>query len=155
MLLEKKKEVTPTRDGYLMAFMMLLVLGKNRSNGLGFGGLRKDVEKELKALDIVDDSGEVIEPDDEQRKAWRDLARAYIESCLSAGNNYGTIFGLIRRKDSSVAYRMAEDFDAVTRKAPEAAGFEDKVKEFKKEVFSVFMSEVEGGAEYLERAQGR
>lgn len=121
---EKKKA-----DLFIRAFMMINVAFKNDLHGFSPNAGKRDLEKNLRQLGVLD-----YERDDLLRAEWRDMAHTYLESCLKS-REYGSAFsGLIHPSDERVAHMIIEDIDTTLRMAPARFKYEEECRE----LFEIF-----------------
>ncbi len=144
---EKKKA-----DLFIRAFMMINVAFKNNLHGTSLNDEKKELEKNLKQLGVLG-----FERDDLLREEWKDLAKVYLNSCLTSHQYRSALSGMITLSDEKVAHMIIEDIDTVLRKAPARYGYEEDCRELLEIFRDTYFDMVEDGHkiwdEHMEKAR--
>lgn len=79
---------------------------------------------------------------------WVSFAKFYITSCSQDRTYCSTLFRIIPIKDETVAEKLADEIDQVTRRYPKLLHLEDFFLPFRKTVSTVFCQMIENGEKY-------
>lgn len=132
----KKKKA----DLFIRAFMMINVACKNNLHGTSLNDEKKELEKNLKQLGVIG-----FERDDLLRDEWKDLAKVYLNSCLTSHQYRSALSGMITLSDEKVAHMIIEDIDTVLRRAPARYGYEEDCRELLEIFRDTYLDMVEDG----------
>ena len=147
-LLHKRFEDKKTKDGirpdrFMRAFMTILI---SKNDSIGFWNqkrLEKELRKNLEEFGVLN-----YEYDKFLEAEWADFACTYIASCLESKTYSSTLFGMVHVKDSTVALKIADDIDQVTRVIPASFNLEEECKKLHEIMVTVYKNEIDGGIEY-------
>lgn len=143
--LEQGKE--PERDGFIAAWMMLLIVGRSGVNFLNRKKLKKDIETQLNALGILNCSTDPAL----LAREWESFASLWIETCVRDRTYTSTAFGMFHLKDDRLAGKIAAEIDEATRLIPAKFGYEKECADFRAVVVRCFEQSIENGGYYWQK----
>lgn len=144
---ELKNGKQPERDGFIAAWMMLLIVGRSGVNFLNRKKLKKDIETQLNALGILNCSTDTAL----LAREWESFAALWIETCVQDRTYTSTAFGMFRLKDDRLASKIAAEIDEATRLIPAKFGYEAECADFRTVVIRCFEQRIENGAYYWQK----
>ena len=144
---ELKNRKQPERDGFIAAWMMLLIVGRSGVNFLNRKKLKKDIETQLNALGILNCSTDTAL----LAREWESFAALWIETCVQDRTYTSTAFGMFRLKDDRLASKIAAEIDEATRLIPAKFGYEAECADFRTVVIRCFEQRIENGAYYWQK----
>lgn len=142
-----KKKNTDT-DNFMHAWTMI-----KASSAAGVSRFQKkqkqnELKKYMADLGILD----FIEaPKEEQeiiKAEWASFTRLYITYCTNNKTYCSTLFGLISVKEETIAEKLADEIDLVTRRYPQSLNLSDFFIPFRKVVSEVYLQMIENGQKY-------
>ncbi len=143
---ELEKGKAPEKDGFIAAWMMLLIIGRSGVNFLNRKKLTREIREQLAGLGIFDG-----QPDECLIREWESFASLWIETCVKDRTYTSTAFGMFHMKDERLALKIAGEIDEATRLIPAKFGFEADCISFRETVVRVFQQRIENGAYYWQR----
>lgn len=144
---ELKNGKQPERDGFIAAWMMLLIVGRSGVNFLNRKKLKKDIETQLNALGILNCSTDPAL----LTREWESFASLWIETCVQDRTYTSTAFGMFHLKDDRLAGKIAAEIDEATRLIPAKFGYEAECAAFRAVVVRSFEQRIENGGYYWQR----
>ena len=127
-------------DLFVRAFMMINVAFRNNLHGISLNDEKKELEKNLRQLGVLG-----FERDELLREEWKDLAKVYLNSCLTSHQYRSALSGMITLSDERVAHMIIEDIDTVLRRAPARYGYEEECLELLNIFKDMYIAMVEDG----------
>lgn len=122
LLGEEKREINDVQRRYIAAWMNILIDGRA---AVGFWN-RKRIEAKLKSSYRELGIDEKNEPaSTAQLEEWRSFAQLWIETCVRDRTYSSTAFGMFHLRDESLAKKIAEELDEVSRGIPMRIGISD------------------------------
>lgn len=135
-------------DSFLHAWMMIMAA---HAAGVSIFGKKKS-ERELKRLlsdlCVLDYPADTPEAKEVLTAEWQNFAAVLISSCAGSKAYCSTLFGMVPIKSETVAKKMAEEIDLVTRRYPALFGMESSILPFRQIVADVFCQKIEHGSTY-------
>ena len=149
---EKTKRGRMRRDGFVAAWMDILITGR-QGNGL-FSGRRNQtrLRKDLEDLGVLN-----CEEDAFLHEEWENFAKAWLEMCATDRNYTTAAFGFFHLQDESIAAKIARELDDVTRKIPEQMDVcrsdeeRRRLENFRNAVLNVYADNIEDGRNIFNR----
>ncbi len=144
---ELKNGKQPERDGFIAAWMMLLIVGRSGVNFLNRKKLKKDIETQLNVLGILNCSTDPAL----LAREWESFATLWIETCVKDRTYTSTAFGMFHLKDDRLAGKIAAEIDEATRLIPAKFGYEAECADFRAVVIRSFEQRIENGGYYWQK----
>ena len=114
-LLEKRYGKDGKNDAFMKAWMMIKASGAAGISFFNKRHLQKELKQYMKDLCLLE-----YAPENETEQAvllteWENFAKVLLASCTGSKTYCSTLFGIVPIKDASVARKIAEEIDFVTR----------------------------------------
>ena len=95
----------------------------------------------------------VYAPENETEQAvllteWENFAKVLLASCTGSKTYCSTLFGIVPIKDASVARKIAEEIDFVTRTYPQKLELADEFAPFREVMVNTYCNMIENGSSY-------
>ena len=147
-LLEKRYGKDKKSDAFMKAWMMIKASGAAGISFFNKRHLQKELKQYMKDLCLLD-----YTPENETERAilpneWENFAKVLLASCTGCKTYCSTFFGIVPIKDASVARKIAEEIDFVTRTYPEKLEFADEFAPFREIMVNTYCNMIENGRSY-------
>lgn len=147
-IFKKKRFPDGKSDSFMRAWMMICASG---ASGISIFN-KKHLTKELRQYmqDLCLTGYDLLPPEEKAQLSseWEDFAITLFSTCVESKTYCSTLFGLIPVKDASVARKLAEEIDFVTRIYPAALSCEDDFLPFRSVMIQCYCSRIENGSAY-------
>ena len=133
-----------------------LDLRKNPAIQIGAAGisffnkrhLQKELKQYMKDLCLLE-----YAPENETEQTillaeWENFAKVLLASCTGSKTYCSTLFGIVPIKDASVARKIAEEIDFVTRTYPQKLELADEFAPFREVMVNTYCNMIENGSSY-------
>ena len=147
-LLEKRYGKDKKSDAFMKAWMMIKASGAAGISFFNKRHLQKELKQYMKDLCLLD-----YTPENETERAillneWKNFAKVLLASCTGCKTYCSTFFGIVPIKDASVARKIAEEIDFVTRTYPEKLELADEFAPFREIMVNTYCNMIENGRSY-------
>ena len=147
-LLEKRYGKDKKSDAFMKAWMMIKASGAAGISFFNKRHLQKELKQYMKDLCLLD-----YTPENETERAillneWENFAKVLLASCTGCKTYCSTFFGIVPIKDASVARKIAEEIDFVTRTYPEKLELADEFVPFREIMVNTYCNMIENGRSY-------
>ena len=115
---------------------------------LDFHRFQKELKQYMKDLCLLE-----YAPENETEQAvllteWENFAKVLLASCTGSKTYCSTLFGIVPIKDASVARKIAEEIDFVTRTYPQKLELADEFAPFREVMVNTYCNMIENGSSY-------
>lgn len=139
-----------TADAFMHAWMMMKATTAQSVSFFQKKHLQREWKNCLKELCLI----EYIPESDAEKEVlideWTDFARSFLISCTGSRGYRSTLFGILPMKDDSVAMKIAEEIQLVTRTFPEKLGMEAEMEPFREILVDTYLQMISQGEIYWE-----
>lgn len=147
-LLEKRYGKSGKTDAFMRAWMMIKASGSAGISFLNKRHLQKELKQYLQDLCLLG-----YETENETEHAmlvaeWENFAAVFLASCTGSKAYCSTLFSLVPIKDATVAKKIAEEIDFVTRRYPEKLALSEAFQPFRQVMADTYCKLIENGATY-------
>ena len=109
---------------------------------------KKELKQYMKDLCLLE-----YAPENETEQAvllteWENFAKVLLASCTGSKTYCSTLFGIVPIKDASVARKIAEEIDFVTRTYPQKLELADEFAPFREVMVNTYCNMIENGSSY-------
>ena len=109
---------------------------------------QKELKQYMKDLCLLE-----YAPENETEQAvllteWENFAKVLLASCTGSKTYCSTLFGIVPIKDASVARKIAEEIDFVTRTYPQKLELADEFAPFREVMVNTYCNMIENGSSY-------
>lgn len=130
-LLEKRYGKDGKSDSFMKAWMMIKASGAAGISFFNKRHLQKELKQYMKDLCLLE-----YAPENETEQTillaeWENFAKVLLASCTGSKTYCSTLFGIVPIKDASVARKIAEEIDFVTRTYPQKLELADEFAPFR------------------------
>ena len=151
-LLEKRYKITDKKNRTIDTFMRAWTMIKAAdATGVNFFQKRyqkRELEKLMVDLCLLD-SPVTSEAEQSVLEAeWAAFARFYIITCTGSKAYCSTLFGIVPIRDTSVASKIADEIDLVTRRYPASLNLADSFIPLRKVFSEIYCKMIENGIDY-------
>ena len=136
-LLEKRYGKDGKSDVFMKAWMMIKASGAAGISFFNKRHLQKELKQYMKDLCLL---GYAPENETEQT--------VLLASCTGSKTYCSTLFGIVPIKDASVARKIAEEIDFVTRTYPQKLELADEFAPFREVMVNTYCNMIENGSSY-------
>ena len=147
-LLEKRYGKDGKSDAFMKAWMMIKASGAAGISFINKRHLQKELKQYMKDLCLLE-----YAPENETEQAvllteWENFAKVLLASCTGSKTYCSTLFGIVPIKDASVARKIAEEIDFVTRTYPQKLELADEFAPFREVMVNTYCNMIENGSSY-------
>ncbi len=147
-LLEKRYGKDGKSDAFMKAWMMIKASGAAGISFFNKRHLQKELKQYMKDLCLLE-----YAPENETEQAvllteWENFAKVLLASCTGSKTYCSTLFGIVPIKDASVARKIAEEIDFVTRTYPQKLELADEFAPFREVMVNTYCNMIENGSSY-------
>lgn len=147
-LLEKRFGTDMKSDAFMRAWMMIKASGAAGISFLNKRHLQKELKQYMNDLCLLGYQPE-DEPEHAMRSAeWKNFAHVFLMSCTGSKTYCSTLFGIVPVKDATVAKKIAEEIDFVTRVYPAKLSLEEPFLPFREIMVRTYCETIENGDVY-------
>lgn len=135
-------------DAFMHAWMMIKA---SAASGVSFFTKKRLQHELLSYMEELCLSGYEPEcPEEKQMllEEWNDFARQFIASCVGSRAYCSTLFGFVPIKDATVAKKLAEEIDLVTRNYPARLGCAEAFLPLREIMVHNYCQMIENGDSY-------
>lgn len=130
-------------DKFMRGWMMIRISDKEKLSFINKKHQEKELRRNLAELCVLDcPENPFLEEE------YQDFARTWIHTCVDSSSYKSTMFGMVQASDRNIAFRMANEIDAVTRTVPAQFGLEDSCRTLRTVMVREFISSIENGEQY-------
>jgi len=132
----------------MKAWMMIKASGAAGISFFNKRHLQKELKQYMKDLCLLE-----YAPENETEQAvllteWENFAKVLLASCTGSKTYCSTLFGIVPIKDASVARKIAEEIDFVTRTYPQKLELADEFAPFREVMVNTYCNMIENGSSY-------
>lgn len=135
-------------DYFMRAWMMIRASGASGISIFNKKHLKKELKQYMQDLCLSDYTLRTPAEKELLSSEWEDFAGTLFSTCAESKAYCSTLFGLIPIKDASVARKLAEEIDFVTRIYPAALSCEDEFLPFRNIMVQCYCTRIENGSVY-------
>lgn len=137
----------PRKDGFVAAWMGLLIEGRLGTNFLNRKKQAKEIRRCLTELCVLEEPFDAV-----LEEEWRQFAALWIRTCIGDHSYGSTVFGLFRLGDERIGKKIAAEIHEVTALIPARFGLEAELRDFRRVMEESYLSMIEHGEQYWQEA---
>ena len=130
-------------DGFMRAFMMILVAAVNDFHSLNINAKERELIDNLRQLAVLE-----FKRDNLLTEEWKDFSRRYLKSCIYSPSYRSALFGAVTLSDKTVALKIAGEIDLATRREPQSFHLEEECRQLHDIMKQTYIDMVDGGQKY-------
>ena len=132
----------------MKAWMMIKASGAAGISIFNKRHLQKELKQYMKDLCLLEYAPENETEQTVLLTEWENFAKVLLASCTGSKTYCSTLFGIVPIKDASVARKIAEEIDFVTRTYPQKLELADEFAPFREVMVNTYCNMIENGSSY-------